>query len=78
MMAVTESVQKRKFVEKKPSYSSNSTVVIQILRCPIIGCLFTTYSRIELVAHLHRFHSKKSLARVVAWYSERYRLRKIE
>jgi len=51
---------------------------IQSLKCPIIGCLFTTYNRLELVAHLRHSHTKKSLARVVAWYSEKFGLRKIE
>jgi hypothetical protein len=77
MMAVTTAKPEKMKEETNSKYAIRPGTV-QVLRCPIIGCFFTTYNRLELVAHLRHSHTKKSLARVVAWYSEKFGLRKIE
>lgn len=76
-MAISKTEEKKK-ARTNPAVRTGIQEYAGLLRCPIIGCLFTSYKRLELIEHLQRFHSKKSLARVVAWYYEKFMQRKLE
>lgn len=47
-------------------------------KCPFVGCYYIAETELQLTDHLRKFHSKRALARLSAWFSTRYGGRKID